>query len=109
MTTNTNNTEAKKKPIYRKQMPGNISTAIFANTNDGRTFYSINLQRSYRTRSGEWQRQSIFLEYGDILYAIEALRGTFKFLSEGAAAYVNSDADDEPATDAIEAPAEAQA
>ncbi len=104
--TNTSNTEAKRKPIYRKSLPGNISTAIFANTHDGRTFYSINLQRSYRTRSGEWQRQSIFLEYGDLLHTIEALNDAFRYLMNGVTATPEETA--EPAPQYAEAPAQVQ-
>jgi hypothetical protein len=80
--TNTNNAKpAAKKPIFRKQLPGGISAAVFENTRDGKTFRSVNLQRSYR-KDGKWNRMSIYLDHQDIPFMIEVLNGVWRYLNE---------------------------
>ncbi|MCA9200476.1 MAG: hypothetical protein KDA87_23215 [Planctomycetales bacterium] len=68
------------KPIYRKLLRGGISAAVFENTRDGRTYRSVNLQRSYR-KGNEWVRMSIYLDHEHIPFMIEALDATWKFLN----------------------------
>lgn len=78
--TNNTNKPAPKTPVFRKQLPGGISTAVFENTRDGRTYRSINLQRSYR-KDGKWQRMSMYLDHEHIPFFIEVLQGTWDFLN----------------------------
>ena len=68
------------KPIYRKLLRGGISAAVFENTREGRTYRSVNLQRSYR-KGNEWARMSIYLDHEHIPFMIEALDATWKFLN----------------------------
>ncbi|MEZ6117760.1 MAG: hypothetical protein R3C28_14485 [Pirellulaceae bacterium] len=68
------------KPIYRKMLRGGISAAVFENTRDGRTYRSVNLQRSYR-KNNEWARMSIYMDHEHIPFMIEALDATWKFLN----------------------------
>ena len=68
------------KPIYRKLLRGGISAAVFENTREGRTYRSVNLQRSYR-KGNEWVRMSIYLDHEHIPFMIEALDATWKFLN----------------------------
>ena len=78
----TNNTKpAAKKPVFRKILPGGISAAVFENTRDGRTYRSVNLQRSYR-QNGKWNRMSMYLDHQHIPFIIEVLQGTWHFLNE---------------------------
>ena len=82
MTNTANNaTKSAKKPIYRKQLPGGVSAAVFLNEREGKTYRSVNLQRSYRDRKGDWQRHSVFLDHSDLPFAIEALKGTLDYLN----------------------------
>jgi hypothetical protein len=67
--TNTNTTQPKAKPIFRKQLPGGISSAVFENHRDGRTYRSVNLQRSYR-KDGKWNRMSMYLDHASRGYPV---------------------------------------
>jgi hypothetical protein len=107
--TNTNHTQSKKKPVYRKQLPGGISAAVFLNEYDGRTYRSVNLQRSYKKRDGNWERNSLFIEHKDIPMVIEALNGVWSYLSETPFAYTGASESPDDQTDHAEAPAEAPA
>ncbi len=78
---NTDTSKPAKKPVYRKQLPGGVSAAVFENTRDGRTYRSVNLQRSYK-QNGKWERKSLFLNHEDIPFVIEALQGTWAYLNE---------------------------
>ncbi len=79
---NTNtSTSTAKKPVFRKILPGGISAAVFENTRDGRTYRSVNLQRSYR-KNNEWNRMSMYLDHQHIPFIIEVLQGTWQFLNE---------------------------
>ncbi len=73
-----------KQPIFRKKLPGGISTAVFENVRDGRTYRSVNLQRSYRNKNGEWSRMSMYLDHEHIPFMIELLQGTWDFLNNQA-------------------------
>jgi hypothetical protein len=90
MTTSNNKPEA-KKPVYRKVLPNNISAAVFENVRDGRTYRSINLQRSYR-KDGNWNRMSLYLDHEHIPFVIEALQGTWQFLNNAIGATLPNDA-----------------
>ena len=79
--TNTNTTKPSIKPVFRKQLPGGISAAVFENERDGRTYRSVNLQRSYK-KNGEWTRMSMYLDHEHIPFFIEVLEGTWKYLNE---------------------------
>jgi hypothetical protein len=80
--TMTNTSEKQtNKPVFRKKLPGGISTAVFEHERDGKTYRSVNLQRSYKQK-GEWKRMSIYLDHADIPFMIEALQGTWQFLNE---------------------------
>ena len=81
MSTNTTTKPAAKKPVFRKILPGGISAAVFENTRDGRTYRSVNLQRSYR-KNNEWNRMSMYLDHEHIPFVIEVLQGTWQFLNE---------------------------
>lgn len=70
-----------KKPVYRKILPGGISAAVFENTRDGRTYRSVNLQRSYR-KNDQWNRMSMYLDHEHIPFIIEVLQSTWQFLNE---------------------------
>ncbi|MCA9194594.1 MAG: hypothetical protein KDB03_22640 [Planctomycetales bacterium] len=77
----TNSTETKKaKPVFRKLLPNGISAAVFENEYEGRTYRSVNLQRSYR-KDGEWKRMSMYIDHEHIPFLIEALQGTWNFLN----------------------------
>lgn len=79
--TNTNTTKPAIKPVFRKQLPGGISAAVFENERDGRTYRSVNLQRSYK-KNGQWTRMSMYLDHEHIPFFIEVLEGTWKYLNE---------------------------
>ena len=81
MTNTTNTKPTAKQPVFRKSLPGGISAAVFENTRDGRTYRSVNLQRSYR-KDGKWNRMSMYLDHEHIPFFIEVLEGTWKFLNE---------------------------
>jgi hypothetical protein len=104
--TNTNTTQPKAKPIFRKQLPGGISSAVFENHRDGRTYRSVNLQRSYR-KDGKWNRMSMYLDHADIPFMIEVLQGTWNFLNGHLVSNLNA-AEPAEATES-ETTAEAQA
>ena len=79
--TYSNTNKPAPKPVFRKQLPGGISAAVFENVHDGRTYRSVNLQRSYR-KNGKWNRMSMYLDHEHIPFMIEVLEGTWKFLNE---------------------------
>ena len=80
--TNINTTKpTPKQPVFRKKLPGGISSAVFENERDGRTYRSINIQRSYK-KNGEWTRMSMYLDHEHIPFMIELLKGTWQFLNE---------------------------
>lgn len=70
------------RPIFRKKLPNGISAAVFENERDGRVFRSINLQRSYKGKDGNWARSSIYIDHEHIPFAIEALQGVWRFLND---------------------------
>ena len=71
----------KSQPIFRKLLPGGISAAVFQNTRDGKTYRSINLQRSYR-QNGKWNRMSLYLDHEHIPFMQEALEATWRFMND---------------------------
>ncbi len=81
MTDNSNTSTATPKlPKFRKQLPNGISAAVFENTRNGRTYRSVNLQRSYK-RDGKWNRMSLYLDHEHIPFVQEALQGVWNFLN----------------------------
>ena len=88
----TNSTESKKaKPVFRKLLPNGISAAVFENEYEGRTYRSINLQRSYR-KNNEWKRMSMYIDHEHIPFLIEALQGTWNFLNSSPASFTDNEA-----------------
>ena len=79
--TESNNAQTKSKPIFRKQLPGGIGSAVFENTYDGRTYRSVNIQRSYR-KGDEWKRMGIYLDHEQIPFMIEALQSAWQFMND---------------------------
>lgn len=90
MSNTTTTKPAAKKPVYRKILPGGISAAVFENTRDGRTYRSVNLQRSYR-KNDQWNRMSMYLDHEHIPFIIEVLRSTWQFLNEHPASSANAE------------------
>ena len=82
------------KPIFRKQLPGGISAAVFENTRDGRTYRSVNIQRSY-LKDGKWNRMSLYLDHEHIPFMIEVLEGTWKFLNDYPIGSMHSESEQE--------------
>jgi hypothetical protein len=95
--TNSNN-KPTAKPIYRKQLPGGISSAVFENSRDGRVYRSVNLQRSYY-RDGKWNRLSLYLDHEHIPFMIEVLEATWKFLNDYPISGVSNESESDSATD----------
>lgn len=91
---------AAKKPVYRKILPGGISAAVFENNREGRTYRSVNLQRSYR-KNDQWNRMSMYLDHEHIPFIIEVLQSTWQFLNEHPASSVNAEENQDHAGDAL--------
>jgi len=72
--------ETPNKPVLKVQY-GTISAAVFEQLRqleDGtRTDFSINLQRSYRDKEGNWQNNSISFFRREALIAAQALMQAF--------------------------------
>ena len=98
--TNTNTAKAAIKPVFRKQLPGGISAAVFENERDGRTYRSVNLQRSYK-KNGQWTRMSMYLDHEHIPFIIEVLQSTWQFLNEHPASSVNAEENQDHAGDTL--------
>ena len=69
-------------PTY-KEKAGSLSIAVFENegkTKDGREFVfkTVNLQKGYKDKAGEWQNVSISLRSDDIPKAIMLLEMAYK-------------------------------
>ena len=98
----TNTSSTAKKPVYRKQLPGGISAAVFENDREGRTYRSVNLQRSYYKNSS-WQRMSLYLDHQDIPFAQEALKAVWDYLNGdlSSLAVAESAADFDPVDETI--------
>lgn len=69
-------------PIY-KQKAGTISVAVFENKGKGKdgkeyVFKTVNLQRSYKDKDGEWQNQDVSLRSDEIPKATMLLGLAFK-------------------------------
>ncbi len=94
------------KPIFKKQLPQGISAAVFQNTRDGKTYRSINLQRSYKA-DGKWQRMSLYLDHEHIPFFMDALDATWRFLNDypiGSVATVDAEPENvEPIVESIPA------
>lgn len=88
MTTASTNTS--KKPVYRKQLPGGISAAVFEKVHDGKVYRSVNIQRSY-LKDKEWQRMSIYLDHQDIPFMQEALNAAWNYLNNNLGIYTDPD------------------
>jgi len=70
------------KPTY-KENAGAIQISVFENegkTKDGKDFVfkTVNLQKSYKDKKGEWQNQNISLRVDDISRVIMLLDMAFK-------------------------------
>ena len=106
--TNTNTTKtAAKTPVFRKKLPFGISSAVFENEYEGRTYRSVNIQRSYR-KNNQWTRMSMYLDHEHIPFMIEVLQGTWEFLNAyPASSNIGSEAEpidtptEDPISDAI--------
>jgi hypothetical protein len=68
-------------PKHASERPGGISAAVFENTREGKTYRSVNLQRSY-WHNGKWNRMPIYLDHQDIPFMIEVLNGVWRYLNE---------------------------
>ena len=75
------NQKTPRNPIFQKRLPGGISAAIFEHVRNGKTYRSINVQRSYKSGNG-WNRSSIYLDYENIPFTIEALNAALRFLND---------------------------
>ena len=75
--------QTKQQPIFKKQLRGGIALAIFEQiTAEGRSYPSINLQRSYFSKKqNDWVRTSIFVEHQQIPLAKEALNAAWDYLN----------------------------
>ena len=73
----------KQQPIFKKQLRGGIALAIFEQTTaEGRTYPSINLQRSrFSKKENDWVRQNIFVEHQQIPLVQEALKAGWEYLN----------------------------
>lgn len=80
MTNNNSSNNTAKKPVYRKLMPGGITAAVFENEYEGRSYKSVNLQRSYK-KGNDWKRMGIYLDHEHIPFMIEALKATLDYLN----------------------------
>ena len=70
-----------QKPIY-KERAGSISIAVFENegkTKEGQkyVFKTVNLQKSYKDKKGEWQNLSLSLRSDDIPKAVLLLSKSY--------------------------------
>ena len=76
-------TNTKPQPIFKKQLRGGIAMAIFEQTTaEGRSYPSINLQRSYFSKKqNDWVRMNIFVEHQQIPLAQEALKAAWDYLN----------------------------
>ncbi len=76
-------TNSKQQPIFKKQLRGGIALAIFEQTTkEGRSYPSINLQRSYFSKKeNDWVRMNIFVEHQQIPLAQEALKAAWDYLN----------------------------
>ncbi|MCA9186161.1 MAG: hypothetical protein R3E01_36180 [Pirellulaceae bacterium] len=88
---------SQNKPVYRKVLRGGISAAVFENTHEGRTYRSVNVQRSYR-KGNDWVRMSIYLDHEHIPFMQEALDAVWKFLNNEIS-YGETGTTDEAATE----------
>lgn len=92
MSNNASTQKSTAKPIFRKQLPGGISSAVFENTRDGRTYRSVNIQRAYK-QNNDWKRMSLYLDHEHIPFMLEALQATWNYLNNTPLSYVeNTDA-----------------
>ena len=71
-----------QKPIY-KERAGSISIAVFENegkTKEGQqyVFKTVNLQKSYKDKKGEWQNLSLSLRSDDIPKAVLLLSKSYE-------------------------------
>jgi hypothetical protein len=67
---------SKKPPVYKQKSHG-IEVAVWKREHDGKAFYSISINRSYRDKDGDWQNSNSFnLEDRDIL--MDYLNRAFK-------------------------------
>ena len=68
-------------PIY-KQKAGTVSVAVFENKGKGKdgkeyVFKTVNLQRSYKDKNGDWQNQDLSLRSDEIPKAVMLLDMAF--------------------------------
>ena len=74
-----------RAPSYKVRF-GRVEAAVWSRElEEGRTAFSVTLQRSYQDRDGKWQRTSS-LDEGDMLPAAKALEDAYSLDPEGASA-----------------------
>jgi hypothetical protein len=58
---------SKKGPIFKKKFKG-IEVALWKREHEGKTYYSVSNNRSFRDKDGDWQNSNSFdLESVDLL------------------------------------------
>ena len=70
-----------RAPTYKARY-GRVEAAVWLREREGRTAYSVTLQRSYQDREGKWQRTSS-LDEGDLLPAAKALEDVYSWIQKG--------------------------
>ena len=70
-----------RAPSYKARY-GRVEAAVWEREREGRTAYSVTLQRSYQDREGKWQRTSS-LDEGDLLPAAKALEDVYAWIQKG--------------------------
>lgn len=73
------NNEQKERPLHIRV--GGVSATIWKNGREGREYYSVTIDRSYRDRnSGKWDRTHS-LRMHDIPKAILALQKAYEYIA----------------------------
>lgn len=75
--------QTKQQPIFKKQLRGGIALAIFEHsTAEGRSYPSVNLQRSYFSKKkNDWVRMNIIIEHQQIPLAQAVLAEAWDYLN----------------------------
>ena len=70
-----------RAPSYKARF-GRVEAAVWSrDLDDGRTAYSVTLQRSYQDRDGKWQR-TVSLDEGDMLPGAKALEDAYAWIQK---------------------------
>jgi len=75
--------QTKQQPIFKKHLRGGIALAIFEHTTtEGRSYPSVNLQRSYFSKKqNDWVRMNVIIEHQQIPLAQAALAAAWDYLN----------------------------